>query len=447
MLKRFARASAKYFALFIFVFSYLVIPVAAQNADVRPLQWPFYDPNSGTCATSGGSGDTTGSTGGFTINQVKTFAAEPITSTWNISDSTVEKWFLKQAGAQSTIAKYGLNSSNIGDITSAVKAAGVSPVFFYLYTVNEGGGAGGFINHFGSDTGGGGPGNAKRDAEYLASQSKIMDSKPSWVDAGNPVDFVPQDVQAAGNTDFQKLPSGTIGRVYIPATAAVTWEVYYPNGLKQQYNKVQDYGAPLSASMQNIKKMGGDPQQGGATISTAGCATVSDNPTTCSATKPFGGISATQDSPQYTQAKLVQLFGDPGTADSHPKMDANLTTVDFNGHPVQVNKKAAGCLTAVAEQIASENINYTINDIGCYRFDSDNGTTNIGLSSYHTYGVACDINPSANPFSGSGANIPHNMPQAYVQAFYDHGWSWGGNWHQPKDFMHFEFNGIGPSGN
>jgi hypothetical protein len=442
-------SGAKFLALLLLTFIFIGSNVFAATSPYKILQAPFYDPNpnSGDCSSSGGSADTTGSTGGFTINQVKAFAAEPVTSTWNISDSTVEKWFLKQAGAQSTIAKYGLNSSNIGDITSAVKAAGVSPVFFYLYTVNEGGGAGGFINHFGSDTGGGGPGNAKRDAEYLASQSKIMDSKPSWVDAGNPVDFVPQDVQAAGNTDFQKLPSGTIGRVYIPATAAVTWEVYYPNGLKQQYNKVQDYGAPLSASMQNIKTMGGDPQQGGTTVSAGGCESASDDTSTCSATKPLGGISATQDSPQYTQAQLVQLFGDPGTANSHPEMNANLTTVDFNGHPVQVNKKAAGCLAAVADQIASENINYTINDIGCYRFDSDNGASNIGLASYHTYGVACDINPSANPFSGSGANLPHDMPQAYVQAFYDHGWSWGGNWHQPKDFMHFEFNGIGPSGN
>jgi murein DD-endopeptidase MepM/ murein hydrolase activator NlpD len=45
MLKRLARTCAKYFALFLFVFIYQVVPVAAQNTDVKPLQWPFYDPN------------------------------------------------------------------------------------------------------------------------------------------------------------------------------------------------------------------------------------------------------------------------------------------------------------------------------------------------------------------------------------------------------------------
>ena len=76
-----------------------------------------------------------GAAGGFTIDQVKTFSSEPISSTWNLSNSTVEQWFLKQAGAKATINKFGLNSSNIGQITSAVQAANVSPAFFFLYTV------------------------------------------------------------------------------------------------------------------------------------------------------------------------------------------------------------------------------------------------------------------------------------------------------------------------
>src|SRR5574338_259759 len=175
------------------------------------------------CSTSGSSG----TDGGVTDSQLMAFVSLPITSTWNISDSTAEQWFLKQVNARATITKYGLNESNIGEITAAVKSIGVSPVFFYAYTVNEGGGAGGFINHYRSDTSGGGVGNARRDAEYLVKQSIIMDSKPSWIDAGNPVDFVPQDVKDKGNAHFQSIGSGTIGRAYIPATAAATWEVYY----------------------------------------------------------------------------------------------------------------------------------------------------------------------------------------------------------------------------
>jgi hypothetical protein len=149
----------------------------------------------GACSTSGstqpGQPTTTGNGatgGGFTIDEVKTFASEAITSTWNISNSTVEQWFLKQAGAQATIAKYGLNSSNIGQITSAIEAAGVSPVFFYLDTVNEGGGAGGFINHYSSDVPGGGPANAKNDSQYIVSESHTTADGPA-TGGGEPGDM------------------------------------------------------------------------------------------------------------------------------------------------------------------------------------------------------------------------------------------------------------------
>ena len=167
------------------------------------------------------------------------------------------------------------------------------------------------------------------------------------------------------------------------------------------------------------------------------------SPTNCNVTKPVYG-SVNGSGSEYSQAQLAKIFGDPGTASSHPVMDANLVNVDFLGNTVQVNKLVAPCLKAVAQQISSEHVNYTINEMGCYRFDSNNGTSNIGLSSYHTYGAACDINWSTNPFVESGAPTAHDMPSQYVQAFYDHGFTWGGNWHQPKDYMHFEFNGISP---
>ena len=46
-----------------------------------------------------GSVSSSPSGGTYTLDQVKSFLSEPITSTWNISDSTLEHWFLGQAGA------------------------------------------------------------------------------------------------------------------------------------------------------------------------------------------------------------------------------------------------------------------------------------------------------------------------------------------------------------
>jgi len=164
---------------------------------------------------------------------------------------------------------------------------------------------------------------------------------------------------------------------------------------------------------------------------------------------------------EYSQAQLTQIFGDPGTAGSHTAMDANLISVDFLGHSVQVNKLIAPCLQAVASDWKANNITYKIDSIGCYRFDSDNGGSNIGLRSYHTYGAACDINPNTNNFYSNGAPRPYdpncpaasgvvdsgscyNMPPDVIKIFAAHGFYWGGNFNSVKDYMHFEWHGVVP---
>lgn len=154
----------------------------------------------------------------------------------------------------------------------------------------------------------------------------------------------------------------------------------------------------------------------------------------------------------YTEQQLRTIFGDPGTATSHTIMDANLTNVDFLGYNAQVHKLAAPCLRAVAQDIQASGTTYKIREFGCYRYDSNNGSSNIGAKSYHTYGVACDINWSTNPFIDSTNLSPpcnpdpskYDIPQEIITAFHNHGWTWGGNWCSVKDYMHFEFNGIAP---
>lgn len=217
----------------------------------------------------------------YATSEVKSFASQSIAATWNISDSAAESWFLQQGSVNNketkgglikgVVPRYGLNATNIKEITAAVKEVGVSPVFFYVYTVSEGGGLAGFINHYSRDKElSGGVANAKRDAIYIVEIANSTGHDPAWQDLGTKSgngDFVPKAIQAAGNEDFKKMPTGTIGRIYLPATAAVAWEVYYPEGLKGSVNGVQDYGKPLKALMNSITKMGGNPMEGGAIVS------------------------------------------------------------------------------------------------------------------------------------------------------------------------------------
>jgi len=76
--------------------------------------------------------------------------------------------------------------------------------------------------------------------------------------------------------------------------------------------------------------------------------------------------------------------------------------------------------------------------------------------SYHALGRAIDINPYCNPFIENGVSFPPgaihnpNLPcavdgkkgEAIVEAFKSMGWTWGGNWQNPKDYQHFQKPGA-----
>jgi hypothetical protein len=82
------------------------------------------------------------------------------------------------------------------------------------------------------------------------------------------------------------------------------------------------------------------------------------------------------------------------------------------------------------------------------------GTT---VWSQHAYGLAVEINPFENPKS---ATAPSTLPpaagagrsrptpamithgDAVWNAFNVIGWTWGGDWTSPKDYMHFSANGL-----
>lgn len=222
----------------------------------------YYNVNDCDASSGGGSTDSSGGNSGengkYSKDDVAKFASSPITATWNISDSKVEQWFLGTGTA--VISRYGITSSNISQITSAVKNTGVSPVFFYMYTVNEGGGAGGYINHYASSSGNM-IADAKKDAQYIVSQSKNMTSPPATL-GGEPADMPTAEAEKF----LKDLPAGSIGRMYIPATSAATAEI------EDLYGKhggwTGKFGKPLQDAMDRIKTIGGDPLVAGANITT-----------------------------------------------------------------------------------------------------------------------------------------------------------------------------------
>ena len=84
------------------------------------------------------------------------------------------------------------------------------------------------------------------------------------------------------------------------------------------------------------------------------------------------------------------------------------------------------------------------------------GASGTGHWSQHAYGLAIDLNPVENPYTGCGvtrdrASLPYlnrsrmrrgMVTPAVVQAFAAIGWGWGGSWYgSDKDYMHFSSSG------
>jgi hypothetical protein len=75
--------------------------------------------------------------------------------------------------------------------------------------------------------------------------------------------------------------------------------------------------------------------------------------------------------------------------------------------------------------------------------------------SMHAFGLAVDVNPTENPYTGCGitrdpaarryldrSRVRRGMvTQRAVAAFASIGWGWGGSWAGTKDYMHFSANG------
>jgi hypothetical protein len=75
--------------------------------------------------------------------------------------------------------------------------------------------------------------------------------------------------------------------------------------------------------------------------------------------------------------------------------------------------------------------------------------------SQHAFGRAIDVNPLINPYITRSGDLQPKTAAAYldrsrtdpgilragdpaVRAFTDRGWIWGGGWHNPIDYQHFE---------
>ena len=112
---------------------------------------------------------------------------------------------------------------------------------------------------------------------------------------------------------------------------------------------------------------------------------------------------------------------------------------------VQVMSSIADEVKAIFTEIYNGPEQFPINSIGGYSWRSN------GLNSYHSSGLAIDINPDQNPQVRSDGTVlvgskwepgvnPYSISQDsdVVKAFGKYGWTWGAAF-TTKDYMHFEY--------
>lgn len=112
-------------------------------------------------------------------------------------------------------------------------------------------------------------------------------------------------------------------------------------------------------------------------------------------------------------------------------IEAGIGTFKWNGFPITVNRTLADNFIGFLDALSKTG--YKITSIGTYANRNIAGTNTKSL---HAYGLAMDINPSANPVAYD--KVITNLPKGVGRLAAKYGLAWGGAWNgSKKDPMHF----------
>lgn len=176
----------------------------------------------------GGQG---GGSGGGNLGSREDYAKNMITDLFNADYEKVYASYLKFP----RIRAWGLaNRQSFDELNEIIRGQGVSPVFFWAYEYGEGYHPSlSFLNHYYTDGSLSAQQECRRTAKWVKDTSQLNGSL-AWYDAQYPYYTSPADKQAIGNAYMADTKPGMIARVMLQGTAAATWAMFDPNGLKKR---------------------------------------------------------------------------------------------------------------------------------------------------------------------------------------------------------------------
>lgn len=200
----------------------------------------------------------------YTNEQYKKFLSHKLGDNFGLSEKTfLDNYMQLPFSSISPFITYGVTRKQLEDsYIPLLNSILGGYVFFLLYSFQEGGGAGNWINHYPYDTNSTPYGCMRTDAKYLVSVSHRHGapamSAPE-VFSGTP--YV-EDTPGTTTNTLASMADGTIGRAYMQSTMAGNAWVFGTNWCNAHQGSSAPYvyfGNPYDGIIDLIKKMGGDP--------------------------------------------------------------------------------------------------------------------------------------------------------------------------------------------
>ncbi|MFA5676597.1 MAG: M15 family metallopeptidase [Christensenellales bacterium] len=115
----------------------------------------------------------------------------------------------------------------------------------------------------------------------------------------------------------------------------------------------------------------------------------------------------------------------------------------------KIHYKLENNIKAIFDEIYALDIKFPVMKLYTYEYRTINGPGLRGSTvlSHHSFGTAIDINKPYNLFytrrDNRDMNNPYAIPPEVISIFEKYGWSWGGNFKEGFDTMHFQYLGLG----
>lgn len=197
----------------------------------------------------------------YSMKEYEKMLSDDFSNNYGISEEKIAKHFMEAKGAQAVISYYGdITYQRMLDVYIPMLKKGLNGgyVFFLLYTISEGGGAGNWINHYEQNSTGNSEGDMQADIDYLNSVTKSLPIADNAPEVLNYTRYI-EDNNGADDKFYKSIPDNSIGALWMPSTMAGNSWVWATKWTlaNQGPEPLCYFGNPYDLYINSVKSLGG----------------------------------------------------------------------------------------------------------------------------------------------------------------------------------------------